>query len=71
MEASLGLMSVVLELGLLMGLSMGLGKPITKRGNCERGEPQECNISRLYVETGVWNTEPPSLLPSNPAGASL
>ena len=35
------------------GLTMGLDKPLTKCGNCERGEPQESNISRLYVEMGV------------------
>jgi hypothetical protein len=31
---------------------MGLDKPITKCGNCERGEPRESNFSRLYVEMG-------------------
>jgi hypothetical protein len=32
---------------------MGLDKPFTKCGNCER----ESNISRLYVEMGVQNTK--------------
>ena len=39
--------------GPVLGLSMDLDKPITKYGNCERGEPRESNISRLYVEMGV------------------
>jgi hypothetical protein len=45
---------------------MGLDKPITKCGNCER-EPRESNISRLYVEMGVWNTELLSFSTTSPA----
>jgi hypothetical protein len=49
----LGFDGLLQKAGPILGLSMGLEKPITKCGNCERGEPRESNISRLYVEMGV------------------
>jgi hypothetical protein len=36
-----------------VGLSMGLDKPATKCGSCERGELWESDISLLYVEMGA------------------
>jgi RecA/RadA recombinase len=36
-----------------LGLSMGLGKPTTKCGCCERRGPREPNIGRLYVDMGI------------------
>jgi hypothetical protein len=43
---------------------MSLDKPITKYSDCGRGGSRESNISRLYVEMGVWNTELLSLTTS-------
>jgi hypothetical protein len=37
----LGFDGLLQKAGLVLGLPMGLDKPITKCGNCERGEPRE------------------------------